>query len=406
MNEQAFELTSLAMRYWFTGLMLAAVLCAFRLAVLDHRRSRRERQTAPNMEYVGEFLVVKGAGDVLRGERYAIYRDIVIGRRQKCDVILSDKSVFPRHARGELRSGGMLIGAIGRAPVSLRGQPIQQEMLVKDGALFCIGAITLQLTLYDVEVEYEVDGEGRAIDASSVNGDDFDRDFMPFEHEFDGEYGQAQQMDISEPDYLEGEPAQPTKLKRRQKSAKAVSDAPDIADLDDDYDDPPRAAKPKRKKPASAEPDDFDREYGQPARPAQGQAGPRTINRTPRPAPQAQPAAPMTFRVFNPATGQYEELPLPTMQQPVQAQPVQPAQPVYSPAQSATALPESAAQAQTVEAKQPSSGRKTGKKEEKGFGEQLLESFARSATTSAGRTVGSSLTRSLLGTLGLNKRGK
>ena len=123
-------------------------------------------------------------------------------------------------------------------------------------------------------------------------------------------------------------------------------------------------------------------------------------------APQAQPAAPMTFRVFNPATGQYEELPLPTMQQPVQAQPVQPTQPVYSPAQSATVLPESAAQAQTVEAKQSPSGRKTGKKEEKGFGEQLLESFARSATTSAGRTVGSSLTRSLLGTLGLNKRGK
>ena len=158
MNEQAFELTSLAMRYWFTGLMLAAVLCAFRLAVLDHRKLRRERQNAPNMEYVGEFLVVKGTGDVLRGERYAIYRDIVIGRRKKCDVILSDKSVFPRHARGELRSGGMLIGAIGRAPVSLRGQPIQQEILVKDGALFCIGAITLQLTLYDVEVEYEVDG--------------------------------------------------------------------------------------------------------------------------------------------------------------------------------------------------------------------------------------------------------
>lgn len=268
MNEQAFELTSLAMRYWFTGLMLAAVLCAFRLAVLDHRKLRRERQTAPNMEYVGEFLVVKGAGDVLRGERYAIYRDIVIGRRKKCDVILSDKSVFPRHARGELRSGGMLIGAIGRAPVSLRGQPIQQEILVKDGALFCIGAITLQLTLYDVEVEYEVDGEGRAIDASSVNGDDFDRDFMPFEHEFDGEYGQAQQPDISEPDYLEGEPAQSTKPKRRQMSAKAVSDAPDLADLDDDDDDPPRAAKPKRKKPASAEPDAFDREYGQPARPA------------------------------------------------------------------------------------------------------------------------------------------
>ena len=44
--------------------------------------------------------------------------------------------------------------------------------------------------------------------------------------------------------------------------------APVTEEEDDDDDDPPRAAKPKRKKPTSAEPDDFDREYGQPARPA------------------------------------------------------------------------------------------------------------------------------------------
>lgn len=246
MNEQAFELTSLAMRYWFTGLMLLAALCALRLAAIDHRRSRRERQSAPNMEYIGELLVVKGAGDVERGDRYAITRDIVIGRRKKCDVTLCDKSVFPRHARGELRAGGMLVGAIGRAPVSLRGQPIQQEILVRDGALFCIGAITLQLTLYDVEVEYEVDGEGRAIDAASVNGDDFDRDFMPFEHEFDGEYGGAAQDDLMEPDYLEDEaPRAPKRSKGVKRERKTQTDA----DYDADY-AKPRAQKPGRAKPA------------------------------------------------------------------------------------------------------------------------------------------------------------
>lgn len=189
MNEQAFEMVSLAMRYWFAGLILLAALCALRLALLDRRRARSERQAAPNMEYVGELLVVKGAGDVIRGERYAIQRDIVIGRRRRCDVCLEDHSVFPRHARGELRAGGMLIGAIGSAPVSLRGQPLAQEILVKDGALFCIGAITLQLTLYDVVVEYDAAGEGRAIDAARAGGDEFDEE-LPFEHDFDGEYGE------------------------------------------------------------------------------------------------------------------------------------------------------------------------------------------------------------------------
>ncbi len=190
MNEQAFEMVSLAMRYWFAGLILLAALCALRLALLDRRRARSERKAAPNMEYVGELLVVKGSGDVIRGERYAIQRDIVIGRRRKCDVCLDDHSVFPRHARGELRAGGMLIGAIGSAPVSLRGQPLAQEILVKDGALFCIGAITLQLTLYDVVVEYDAAGEGRAIDAARAGGDEFDEE-LPFEHDFDDEYGKA-----------------------------------------------------------------------------------------------------------------------------------------------------------------------------------------------------------------------
>lgn len=197
MNEQAYELTALAMRYWFTALILVACLCGLRLLIAERRQARREKLAAPNMEYVGELLVVRGSESVPRGERYAIQRDFVIGRRRKCDVCLGDRSVFPRHARGELRNGGMLIGAIGRAPVALRGQPLSQEVLVKDGALFCIGALTLQLTLYDVPVEY-IPSQRRAIDATDAQGDQFDVE-APFEHEFDDEYG-PRQSDAAEQD--------------------------------------------------------------------------------------------------------------------------------------------------------------------------------------------------------------
>jgi hypothetical protein len=75
-----------------------------------------------------------------------------------------------------------------------------------------------------------------------------------------------------------------------------------------------------------------------------------------------------------------------TYQQPVQMQQYQQSAPV----------------APAVEPKAAKPAKKA--KEEKGFGEQLLESFARSATTSSGRTLGSQLTRSLLGTLGIGKR--
>lgn len=116
-------------------------------------------------------------------------------------------------------------------------------------------------------------------------------------------------------------------------------------------------------------------------------------------AAPAQPAyQPVAFRVYNPATGQYEERAIPTLQQPPAAQPQYPqpvcAQPQYPAAQDAVAAPCS---------EKPEKARKVAKKRsEMTVGEQLLDSFTKSATTSAGRQLGSSLTRSLLGVLGLN----
>lgn len=268
MNEQAFELTSLAMRYWFAGLMLIAVLCALRLMAIDRRRDRRDREELPNGEAVGEFLVVRGAGNVERGERYRISRDIVIGRRRKCDVRLNDRSIYPRHARGELRSGGMLIGAIGNAPISLRGQPIQQEVMVHDGALVSIGAVTLQLTLYDVPVEVDADGTEHAIDVVSASGDDFDREFVPYEDERENAPGDACEEESEEgkgvkrffknPDYLEEKPLAPApKRKQRIDVRQREFNPPNVEsdnlpdytpDIIDEYDDEPTSRNKSGKK--------------------------------------------------------------------------------------------------------------------------------------------------------------
>ena len=116
-------------------------------------------------------------------------------------------------------------------------------------------------------------------------------------------------------------------------------------------------------------------------------------------AAPAQPAyQPVAFRVYNPVTGQYEERAIPTLQQSPAAQPQYPqpvcVQPQYPAAQDAVAAPRS---------EKPETARKVAKqRSEMTVGEQLLDSFPTAATTSAGRQLGSSLTRSLLGVLGLN----
>ena len=133
-------------------------------------------------------------------------------------------------------------------------------------------------------------------------------------------------------------------------------------------------------------------------------------------AAPAQPVyQPMTFRVFNPATGQYEEQTVGTMQQPVAyqqpvyQQPVQEAQPVYTAAQPGYPAVQQAAPAPVVqEAEKPKEKeRKVAKKpSEMTTAEKYLNSFITSATTGAGREVGRQVSRSILGIFGIGSSKK
>ena len=133
-------------------------------------------------------------------------------------------------------------------------------------------------------------------------------------------------------------------------------------------------------------------------------------------AEAAQPVyQPMTFRVFNPATGQYEEQTVGTMQQPVAyqqpvyQQPVQEAQPVYTTAQPVYPAVQQAAPAPVVQepAKPQEKERKVAKKpSEMTTAEKYLNSFITSATTGAGREVGRQVSRSILGIFGIGTNKK
>ena len=163
-------------------------------------------------------------------------------------------------------------------------------------------------------------------------------------------------------------------------------------------------------------------------------------------APQAEAAPaepqykPMTFSVYNPQTGAYEIKEIPQMQTPVYEQPqaapqmeaapqvpaagAQPPVLVWDPsvgqyvpqqAQQPQAQPQQAKPSIFEQAKETVSnavnaiagGQQTGSgKKQKSYAQQLMDSFAKSATTSAGRETGRTLTRNLLGIFGLSATGK
>ena len=107
----------------------------------------------------------------------------------------------------------------------------------------------------------------------------------------------------------------------------------------------------------------------------------------PAPAPQIVTAA---FRIFNPETGEYEERPIPTLQTVLPA-------PAASPASAAApAVPDAVVIPHPAPAKKPAK-----KRSEMTAAEQMLDSFAKSAVNTAGREIGRTLSRSLLGILGI-----
>ena len=139
-------------------------------------------------------------------------------------------------------------------------------------------------------------------------------------------------------------------------------------------------------------------------------------------AEPVQAYQPMTFRVYNPVTGQYEEQVMSTLQQPVYQQPAQQTQPVYQQPvvqqqpvyQQAPAYPVPAAQPQQTavpaaqeETKPAVKEKKPAKKpSEMTAAEKYLNSFLNSATTGAGREVGRQVSRSILGIFGIGSSKK
>ena len=132
-----------------------------------------------------------------------------------------------------------------------------------------------------------------------------------------------------------------------------------------------------------------------------------------QPAAEAQPVyKPMTFRVFNPVTGQYEEQVMTNVQQPVYQQPAQqpvmeqqaaypvPQQPVYPAAAPVSPAPVAQPAAPAEEPKKKKLAKKVS---EMTTAEKYLNTFTTSITSSAGREVGRTITRSILGILGIKK---
>lgn len=142
-----YELAALGARYVFAGLMLLIVLRAWRITLIDSRRARTLRRMSPQTGLSGELVVLEGDGKALRGMKYPVIREGLIGSSRGSDIRIRHTSIRRRHAWFELGEDGLSLRANASAPMrDAEGRPAR-ALTLDDGAEFSLGHVRLLLVL-------------------------------------------------------------------------------------------------------------------------------------------------------------------------------------------------------------------------------------------------------------------
>ena len=155
MGANAYEILALAMRYVFAGLMVLIVLRAWRISIVDSRRSARLRRRSPDTGIIGEMLVVNGSERARPGMHYPVTLEGSIGSGRRADIRLRHSTVRSRHALYQMTDDGLFVR--GHANARIRdgfGRPVK-SLLLKDGDILRVGQVGLMLVLTDADAAPE-----------------------------------------------------------------------------------------------------------------------------------------------------------------------------------------------------------------------------------------------------------
>lgn len=156
MAPEAYQLLSLGMRYVFLILAAYIVLQLALQVLAEYRLLRRKKLTAAGAAC--GYLEVS-APEALAGQRFVLFREVVIGAARRCDICVKKAGLSATHAALYEKKGAMyLSNQGGRGGVTLNGEPVKKkDKLVLNGDRINLGR--LELYLYIGEPEARDDRE-------------------------------------------------------------------------------------------------------------------------------------------------------------------------------------------------------------------------------------------------------
>jgi hypothetical protein len=154
-----YEVLAYIARYWFALLALLVLFGAVRWLQAEQSRTARARRggqalPTPKEEPIGEWLVLEGGKARLsEGTALIAPREGWLGGARRCAVRLPGRGMPARAARFALQADGLHVVPRRAGMITVDGQSVRREAVLRHGAQLAIGDTVLQLSLFAGVVE-------------------------------------------------------------------------------------------------------------------------------------------------------------------------------------------------------------------------------------------------------------
>lgn len=154
MSTETYEILALAARYWFLLLAALIVLKGIANSRSENKKEKSLREWSGGAGCVGELVVledgVKNRKKSVRGARFPVPEEGLIGSGRIADIRVKHGDVNRKHVRFSYRPGELVLQPIGRSEVECPLLP-DGTLVLRDGDKLTIGKLELMMVFFGVQ---------------------------------------------------------------------------------------------------------------------------------------------------------------------------------------------------------------------------------------------------------------
>lgn len=152
MPSEIYEVVAQGARYWFLFLMSLIVWRSYRWYRRDGRQAKKRLKLLPDAGFVGEMVVMEGAGALKRGDALPVPCEGTLGTLRSNDLCVPVSGVSKRHLWFRFDEGeGLLVEALHGNAANVDGEDIKAKhapVYMAHGSRLYVGEAVLRLRLF------------------------------------------------------------------------------------------------------------------------------------------------------------------------------------------------------------------------------------------------------------------